>query len=164
MKEHWQWDNRKEVRYLPRWVGLIVVVVGLPIVLISTAAIIFASLNLINVVILILLTVFVIYMAKSSLSSGEIVNRQTINIKDRIITYKINEEGRTHVLINVIPDSLAINRTSYPHKLEWLDGETNDTIQIPLIGMSYRNENHLYRFLDGVIIYQVEPSLTASEL
>jgi hypothetical protein len=164
MKESWQWDNQQERKGVPHWIELILLVVVLPVVLVVTTTIILPILDLANGVILGLIAAFVIYMTKGSFSRCKLINQQTIKIKDRIITYKINDEGHSYVLINVAHESLTINRRSQPHTLEWLDGETNNTIQIPLIGMSRKTEVSLYRFLEREIMYQVEPILAPGEL
>ncbi len=159
MAEHWEWDNRDEMKHLPQWLETVLLIVGLPVVLVSVAAIIRPVLDLTNAIVLSVIIAFVIYMTKGAFSNGKTVNRQTIKIKDRIITYKINDEGMSHVLINVAPDSLSIDRNTYPHTLEWLDGETNRSVKIPLIGMPLSTEKKLYNFLDKVIVYQTEESL-----
>ena len=163
MSRDWEWDNRDEMKHMPQWVEVVLVIVGLPVVLVSVVVILFPVLDLTNAAILFLIIAFVVYITKDSYSKGKIVNRQTIRVKDRIITYKVNDEGRSYVLINVMPDSLSINRNTHPHTLEWLDAETNYPVKIPLIGMSLNNERKLYKLLDKVIVYHTEPSLTSSK-
>ncbi|MEJ2619828.1 MAG: hypothetical protein P8163_06090 [Candidatus Thiodiazotropha sp.] len=164
MKQSWEWNNQEEMKGTPHWIELILMVVGLPVVLVSTTAIILPNLDLTNGTILCLIAALVIFMTKESFSKGKMINRQSIKIKDRVITYKINDEGRSYVLINIASESLNINRRTYPHTLEWLDGETNNTIQIPLIGMSRKTEASLFGFLDREILYQVEPILAPGKM
>jgi hypothetical protein len=164
MKESWEWDNQEERKGVSHWIELILLVVVLPVALVVTTTIILPILDLANGLILGLIAAFVIYMTKDSFFRCKIINQQTIKIKDRIITYKINDEGHSYVLINVVHESLIINRHTQPHTLEWLDGETNNTIQIPLIGMSRKTEASLHRFLEREIMYQVEPILAPGEL
>ncbi|MCG7865153.1 MAG: hypothetical protein JAY74_02145 [Candidatus Thiodiazotropha taylori] len=163
MSEEWEWDNRDEIEHIPRWVELLLVIVGFPIVMVSVVVIIFPTLNLTNGLILSLVIAFVVYIIKDGFAKGEVVNRQIIRVKDRVITYKINDEGRSHVLINVVADSLTIDRNAYPHKLEWLDGGASRPVHIPLIGMSLNTEKRLYGFLDRVIVYQEESAITSGE-
>jgi hypothetical protein len=164
MKEIWEWDNQNEVSSASYWIELILLVVGLPVVLVSMAVMVLPALDLNNGIILGTVSAVVIYMAKDSYFNAKKLNRQSILVKDRIITYKINDEGRSFVLINVSPESLNINRRTNPHTLEWMDGETNNSIQIPLIGMSRKTECSLYGFLDREIVYQAEPSLAPGEM
>ena len=142
------WDNAKEMKYVPMWVENAIVFVGLPIVILSILPILIPAFDAKEGIFIVLAVIaFVLFATKNSSSKNGIHNRQLIKVNRYRIWYKLNDEEHLYKLHSIEPDSLEINRKSYPNKLRWVVRGSDDTIEMPLISMSTQSKRSLLRVL-----------------